>query len=253
MQMSSARRLGRSPVKVHPGQEMRIKKTASRNPQPVQNPFSSAVRRIAGATPNNGIAQPLPVEEDVLSQSSVLSRGDNRSKSRTLKSHSPPSPDCVANTPDDESGGGVAADDKPPSSGGGEPSPKMKTTPGGSPAKPIASLAVKPQIPRLKVVLDMDECLIHSIFNEGIQPGRMPFARPNAPPPSPPPQHVTTQPLESFHLIMLDKAACVVNKRPRIDWFLEQVRGGWEFIIIENALFFLLIPFVFLFFFQACI
>jgi CTD small phosphatase-like protein 2 len=101
---------------------------------------------------------------------------------------------------------------------GNEPSTKLKSTPNGSPSRPIAM-----KVPKLKVVLDMDECLIHSIFNEGTQPGRMPFARPNAPPPSPPPQHIVPQKLESFPLVMLDKASCVVNKRPRIDWFLEQV------------------------------
>ena len=68
----------------------------------------------------------------------------------------------------------------------------------------------------------MDECLIHSIFNEGVAPGRVAYGRPSAPPPSPPP-HLVNNTVESFPLTMLDKASCLVNKRPRVDWFIEQV------------------------------
>jgi len=81
-------------------------------------------------------------------------------------------------------------------------------------------------IPRLKVVLDMDECLIHSIFSEGVVAGRVPFGRQNSPPPSPPPSSVGA--LDSFQLIMLDKASCIVNKRPLVDWFLQQVCAKFD-------------------------
>ena len=76
---------------------------------------------------------------------------------------------------------------------------------------------------RLKVVLDMDECLIHSIFDQGVTPGRVAYGRGAgmAPPPSPPPNFVA--PIDSFPLTMLDKAQCLVNKRPRVDWFLQEV------------------------------
>ena len=107
----------------------------------------------------------------------------------------------------------------------------------------------------------MDECLIHSIFQEHVTPGRVPFGRPGAPPPSPPPHAVTPidrwgvmsrfkgkgsraprSPLQpaspprahrclfrrSFPLTMLDKATCVVNKRPKVDWFLEEVASRFE-------------------------
>lgn len=68
----------------------------------------------------------------------------------------------------------------------------------------------------------MDECLIHSIFSDGVTPGRVPFGRASSPPPSPPP-NLVGHTVESFPLTMLDKANCLVNKRPRVDWFLEQV------------------------------
>jgi hypothetical protein len=75
------------------------------------------------------------------------------------------------------------------------------------------------------VVLDMDECLVHSIFQEHAIPGRVPFGRAKAPPPSPVPPP-NDAPIESFHLVMLDKATCTVNKRPKVDWFLEEVIGN---------------------------
>ena len=71
----------------------------------------------------------------------------------------------------------------------------------------------------------MDECLVHSIFQEHAIPGRVPFGRAKAPPPSPVPPP-NDAPIESFHLVMLDKATCTVNKRPKVDWFLEEVIGN---------------------------
>lgn len=106
------------------------------------------------------------------------------------------------------------------------PSPLALSPALGSPkATPKALLPAK--LPKLKVVLDMDECLIHSIFSEGVAPGRVAFGRPSAPPPSPPPFNINGG-IESFPLTMLDKACCTVNKRPRVDWFLEQVSSRFD-------------------------
>ena len=71
----------------------------------------------------------------------------------------------------------------------------------------------------------MDECLIHSIFDAGVTPGRVAFGRAQSPPPSPPPN--TIAPIDSFPLTMLDGAHCVVNKRPKVDWFIEQVNRSF--------------------------
>mmetsp|Transcript_34794 Transcript_34794/g.44880 ORF Transcript_34794/g.44880 Transcript_34794/m.44880 type:complete len:375 (+) Transcript_34794:49-1173(+) len=246
--MSSARRLGRSPVRIHPGDGKVKRNVVTNRTQQSSNQtplWPAVVRKLSGSSSNTTTNTPsASVDLDNESTGTTDSSGSTTSlklknkKTTTTttanSSNSPPSPDCVANVPDEGGSGGGSISPTPSSSntkikqrnsGGNraEPSSKLKSTPIGSPSKPIAI-----KIPKLKVVLDMDECLIHSIFNEGIQPGRMPFARPNAPPPSPPPQHITPQTLESFPLKMLDNASCLVNKRPRIDWFLEQVANRFE-------------------------
>jgi len=90
----------------------------------------------------------------------------------------------------------------------------------GTPKSPARSA-----LPRLKVVLDMDECLIHSIFNEGVTPGRVAYGRASS---GPPHAAAAAHAVESFPLTMLDRAKCLVNKRPRVDWFLEQVSSRFD-------------------------
>ena len=82
----------------------------------------------------------------------------------------------------------------------------LKMAPSGGPA-------------RLKVVLDMDECIIHSVFDDSSVAGHVSYGRP----PNTPSTSSRTNAVESFPITLLDNSSCVVNKRPHVDWFLEQV------------------------------
>jgi len=84
-----------------------------------------------------------------------------------------------------------------------------------------SKLKVKPSrgTARLKVVLDMDECIIHSVFTDSSAAGHVSYGRP----PNTPSTTSRPNPVETFPLRLLDNSSCIVNKRPHVDWFLEQV------------------------------
>ena len=75
---------------------------------------------------------------------------------------------------------------------------------------------------RLIVVLDMDECLIHSSN----------FTRPDGDfrqyEDSRPEVVAETDAVDSFNLVMADGSSCVVHKRPGVDKFLEECASEFE-------------------------
>lgn len=65
--------------------------------------------------------------------------------------------------------------------------------------------------PRLKVVLDIDECLVHSVFPDDNEYRQKEFR---------PQLHGSKSRCESFEMQMADGQSCIVNKRPGLDEFL---------------------------------
>jgi CTD small phosphatase-like protein 2 len=72
--------------------------------------------------------------------------------------------------------------------------------------------AIPPERPRLKVVLDIDECLVHSVFPDDNEYRQKEFR---------PQLHGTKSRCESFEMQMDDGQSCIVNKRPGLDEFLQ--------------------------------
>ena len=89
---------------------------------------------------------------------------------------------------------------------------------------------------KLTVVLDMDECLIHSTFpsyGDGSKVAR-PAGTPSTSASTSGDDQKET--VETFELTMLDGQQCLVHKRPRLDWFLEAVANRFNTYVMTAGM-----------------
>jgi len=90
-----------------------------------------------------------------------------------------------------------------------------------------SGMQAKQATPRLTVVLDMDECLIHSVFEED-HGYRQHEERPDG--------KAAAGQCEKFPLTMLDGGKCVVNKRPGLDKFLDECMTKYDTYVFTAGL-----------------
>jgi len=93
-------------------------------------------------------------------------------------------------------------------------------------AKKCSGSHVRVPSERLALVLDMDECLVHSKFRNEVEDYRQQETRPEQ----------TEQYSDSFEIVLDDGERAIVNKRPGLDRFLEEAAKHYDVYVFTAGL-----------------
>lgn len=94
-----------------------------------------------------------------------------------------------------------------------------------SAAKQCCGVHVRKPSERIALVLDMDECLVHSKFQNEVEYRQNEFR----------PEHLKDY-TDSFEIVMNDGESVVVNKRPGLDQFLKEAAKHYDLYVFTAGL-----------------